>query len=131
MERMTRKDEQGYYVPVAIPPMLSCHRSECVDRLAAYEDTGLTPEEVAEYKKFEDEAVGKGVPFSRIVELMEADRDGRLVVLPDVGTEWLSTWDSGATCALECPVLLDGKQHCDICEHGVLFVAQRRENFRR
>lgn len=42
-------------------------------RLAAYEDTGLEPDICAEYKKFEDEAVGKGVPFSRIVELMEAE----------------------------------------------------------
>ena len=52
------------------------------DRLAAYEDTGLEPEICAEYKKFEDEAVSKNVPFSRIVELMEAESEGRLLVLP-------------------------------------------------
>lgn len=48
-----------------------CEREDCldcikfdalVDRLAAYEDTGLTPE--------------------RIAELAQAERDGRLVVLP-------------------------------------------------
>lgn len=50
--------------------------------LAAYEDTGLEPAMCANYKTFEDEAISKGVPFKRIVELMEADKDGRLVVLP-------------------------------------------------
>jgi hypothetical protein len=50
--------------------------------LAAYEDTGLEPNVCADYKAFEDEAISKGVPFKRIVELMEADKDGRLVALP-------------------------------------------------
>jgi hypothetical protein len=52
------------------------------DRLAAYEDTGLEPAVCANYKTFADEAIGKGVPFKRIVALMEADRAGRLVVQP-------------------------------------------------
>lgn len=52
------------------------------DRLAAYEETGLEPAMCANYKTFEDEAISKGVPFKRIVALMEADRAGRLVVLP-------------------------------------------------
>ena len=47
-----------------------------------YEDTGLEPAMCANYKTFEDEAISKGVPFKRIVELMEADKAGRLVVLP-------------------------------------------------
>ena len=53
-------------------------------RLAAYEDTGLEPAMCANYKTFEDEAISKGVTFKRIIALMEADRTGRLVVLPDV-----------------------------------------------
>lgn len=52
------------------------------DRLAAYEDTGLEPDVCSNYRKFEDEAISKGVTFKRIVELMNADHDGRLVVLP-------------------------------------------------
>ena len=51
-------------------------------RLAAYEDTGLEPDVCSNYRKFEDEAISKGVTFKRIVELMNADHDGRLVVLP-------------------------------------------------
>ena len=58
------------------------------DRLAAYEDTKLTPESVealklsvmgkviAEIKEF------NGLPVNRLRELAEADKDGRLVVLP-------------------------------------------------
>ena len=61
---------------------------EILLRLAAYEDTGLTPEEVttvkvalmgktlAEITEFE------GVPLARLRELAEADKDGRCVVLP-------------------------------------------------
>ena len=50
--------------------------------LASYEDTGLEPEVCANYKQFEDEAMSKGVTFRRIVELMEAEKEGRLVLLP-------------------------------------------------
>jgi hypothetical protein len=56
--------------------------AELRGRLMQYEDTGLEPAMCANYKTFEDEAISKGVPFKRIVELMEADRAGRLVVRP-------------------------------------------------
>ena len=59
-----------------------CGSGEAANRLAAYEETGLEPAMCANYKTFEDEAISKGVTFKRIVALMEADKDGRLVVLP-------------------------------------------------
>lgn len=58
------------------------HAMDFYWRLKAYEDTELDPEMCANYKTFEDEAISKGVPFKRIVALMEADRAGLLVVLP-------------------------------------------------
>lgn len=58
------------------------HAMDFYWRLKAYEDTGLEPAVCANYKTFEDEAISKGVPFKRIVALMEADRAGRLVVPP-------------------------------------------------
>ena len=58
------------------------HAMDFYWRLKAYEDTGLEPAMCANYKTFEDEAISKGVPFKRIVALMEADRAGRLVVPP-------------------------------------------------
>lgn len=78
MERLTYRDKDGF-------PMMKKRggfKQGGVERLAAYEDTGLEPEMCANYKTFEDEAISKGVPFKRIVALMEADKDGRLVVLP-------------------------------------------------
>lgn len=64
--------------------------------LREYLDTGLEPAMCANYKTFEDEAISKGVPFKRIVALMEADRAGRLVVLPcKVGdTLWVTGRDN-------------------------------------
>lgn len=50
--------------------------------LREYLDTGLEPAVCANYKTFEDEAISKGVTFKRIVALMEANKAGRLVVLP-------------------------------------------------
>lgn len=67
--------------------------------LREYLDTGLEPAVCANYKTFEDEAISKGVPFKRIVALMEADRAGRLVVLPcKVGdTVYFRTYDCNGT----------------------------------
>lgn len=64
-------------------------------RLKAYEDTGLTPEEV-ERSKLEIEAgcvkaIARmyGIDINRLRKVAEADRDGRVVVLPcKVGERW-------------------------------------------
>ena len=60
------------------------------ERLAAYEDTGLTPEEVLPKKMADDIAMKllrladlEGfAPYERLRKLAEADKNGRLVVLP-------------------------------------------------
>ncbi len=74
----------------------SCSQREVWEKLKAYEATGLDPEMCANYKTFEDEAISKGVPFKRIVALMEADRAGLLVVLPCKvgGTLWVTGRDN-------------------------------------
>ena len=62
------------------------YQADFVDRLAAYEDTGLTPEEikapVTEGAVVNLAAKVLGVEPSRLRELAEADKDGRVVVLP-------------------------------------------------
>ena len=73
------------------------YQADFVDRLAAYEDTGLTPERCAEFARADAEgryivmrdAEQEGV--ARLRELAEADKDGRVVVLPcKVGdTVWI------------------------------------------
>lgn len=52
------------------------------ERMRLYEDTGLTADVCAEYRKFEDEVVASGKTFGRLLELLRADTDGRVVVLP-------------------------------------------------
>ena len=54
MKRLTQKDENGFYLTGdgiysdwGVPEKF---RGEDIDRLAAYEDTGLEPEEIIELK---------------------------------------------------------------------------------
>lgn len=51
-------------------------------RLKAYEDTGLDPEICAEYKKLEGEIVASGKDLNHLIELLRAENEGRLAVLP-------------------------------------------------
>lgn len=64
------------------------YQADFVDRLAAYEDTGVEPETVETVKlalaakHMVDLETLNNTPISRLVELAEADKDGRVVVLP-------------------------------------------------
>lgn len=107
MERLTEKHygANDYYMTCSA----ECERDQCVEcaelekivnLLGAYEDTGLTPEgvealtlsmmgkAVAEIKEFD------GLPIDRQKELAEADKEGRVVVLPcKVGdTVYMISW---------------------------------------
>lgn len=74
------------------------YRAEFVDRLAAYEDTGLSPESVEALKlSMMGKAISEikefnGLPIDRLRELAEADKEGRVVVLPCKvgGTVWIA-----------------------------------------
>lgn len=103
MERLTKRDTDGQammdcqkckadWTGKHGKPMDSCTalycRNRLKDRIAAYEDTGLTPEEI-ERSKLEIEAgcvkaIARtyGIDINRLRKLAEADKDGRLVVLP-------------------------------------------------
>lgn len=64
------------------------YQADFVDRLAAYEDTGLEPEAVETVKlalaakHLVDLETLNNTPISRLVELAEADKDGRVLILP-------------------------------------------------
>ena len=64
--------------------------NKAVDRLAAYEETCLEPEEIELLAKQRDlyvDACGE-LPLKRIRELAQADREGRCVVMPcEVGSK--------------------------------------------
>lgn len=51
-------------------------------RLAAYEDTGLSPQACAEAREAGKVLSSCDISFGRLAELLTADKDGRLVVPP-------------------------------------------------
>ena len=81
-------------------------------RLAAYEDTGLMPEEVsALVKDWSDRCttIGECGGIDRLRELAEADKDGRLVVLPcKVGDTVWAVSGKIIKCEIEETYLYDG-----------------------
>ena len=52
------------------------------ERLRGYEDTGLSPQACAEAREIEETLSGCDYSISRMVELVKADVEGRVVVLP-------------------------------------------------
>lgn len=60
----------------------NCTQKEVWERLKAYEDAGLSPQACADAREIEETLSGCDYSISRMVELMKADKEGRLVVLP-------------------------------------------------
>ncbi len=81
------------------------------DRLAAYEDTDLTPEEIdMDHEAAETlRQLCRGCDLDWLEKLAEADKDGRVVVLPCQSGERVFA-------------ILDGEKHVRECEveHAVL-----------
>ena len=91
-----------------------CGSGEAANRLADYENTELTPEEVSMLVKDWSDLctiVGECGGLSRVRELAEVDRDGRLVVLPCQSGEHVFALLDDQTHVWECEVehaVLDG-----------------------
>lgn len=60
----------------------ACSQKQVWERLKAYEDTGLSPIACEESAKIEKGLSEYGYSISRMVELMCADKEGRVIVLP-------------------------------------------------
>lgn len=91
MERLTAKHYLGtdHYMKCSgncnvDMDCIDCPSFDClVERLAAYEDTGLEPEQCENAKAIIESAFSDDTSKAeRIRELLKADKDGRLVVLP-------------------------------------------------
>lgn len=95
MERLTKWENGHAYYPRCFEN--PCYGGGCItrdypfetaicERLAAYEDTGLMPEEVlsmsGEWCAMMSVLNSIGVGYDRLRELAEADKDERVVVLP-------------------------------------------------
>lgn len=73
----------------------SCSQRKTWERLKAYEDTGLTPEDIDALRAREQGLVellakvscGCAVTYDRLGTLAQADQDGRLVILPEAPKE--------------------------------------------
>lgn len=97
MERLTKRDTDGQAIMDCEKckadwtgkhgkPMVDCTalycRNRLKNRLAAYEDTGLTPEDCARATEIDDILLDEYYPSGRMRELIKAEKAGRLVVLP-------------------------------------------------
>lgn len=60
----------------------TCTMKEVWERLKAYEDAGLSPQACAEAREIEETLSGYDYSISRMVELMKADKEGRVLILP-------------------------------------------------
>lgn len=60
----------------------ACTQRQAWERLKQYEDSGLSPIACEEARKIEDGLSKRDYSIARMVELMQADKDGRVVVLP-------------------------------------------------
>lgn len=130
MERLTKRLEDGQAIMDCArcredwtkshsgKDMLNCTalycRNRLKDRLAAYDDTGLTPEEVSTLVKDWTDLctiVGECGGISRVRALYEADKEGRLVELPCQSGEHVFALLDNRTHVWECEVehaVLDG-----------------------
>lgn len=109
MERLTHRYTDGE-AWASIYKVSACGEHECkgpiIERLAAYEDTGMTPEEIDALQKREqglaemlvNVSCGCAVSYSRLAELAQAEKDGRLVVLPCKPDEIFYQWKRGDDC---------------------------------
>lgn len=92
MERLTRRSDTGHaYYPRCFEEPCNRRCEDCLfdeticKRLAAYEDTGLEPEEVSVLVKDWSDLctiIGECGGIDRLRKLAEADKGGRVVVLP-------------------------------------------------
>ena len=100
MERLTKRDNDGQammdcekckadWTGKHGKPMVDCTalycRNRLKDRLAAYEDTGLTPGEIKSMQEEHFSGLEMAKLHSALMELkkyQEADKDGRIVVPP-------------------------------------------------
>ena len=86
----------------------SCPYLQCMDRLAAYEDTGMEPEVVKDMvENVETRLLAwfearYDMPVGKLMDLIEAKQDGRLVVLPcKIGD---TVWVTGTGGVMKCEI---------------------------
>lgn len=122
MKRLTERDEHRNANIIALSDMMpelyaglsftgTNALTSALNRLAAYEDTGLQPEEIISVKNaIMGQEVAKitefdGIPIQRLQDLAQAEKDGRLVVLPCKAGDLLYEVDLPKYGVITCKVL--------------------------
>ena len=108
MERLTF---EGNFCDIAQCKELPCkHGGDCTqkqvwERLKAYEDARLSPQACAEAREIEETLSGCDYSISQMVELMKADVEGRVLILPcKVGDTVFARLDNKSKYVRECKV---------------------------
>ena len=121
MDRLTYRDKDG----MAMMKERGGGKSGGIDRLAAYEDSGLEPEEIKNALDVNDIIPEINVTVDHICDLLKAEKEGRMVVLPSK-TVWELTMDAGPDCDMKCPVdAFDEALGCDLCSKAKQFAYER------
>ena len=129
MERLTVKRVDGRW---ALDRKEGCSNMEqfeqfpiAINKLAAYENTGLEPEEIS--SAFNEVAITKlmarylGTTPERLTELVQADKDGRALVLPCKVGDWVYRVYSDCTLPGDCYT----KRMCKGCEYRNIFIEKQ------
>lgn len=91
MERLTF---EGNFCDIAQCRDLACQQSgtctqrQVWERLKAYEDAGLSPQACSMCREIEEGLSSTDYSISRMLELMKADKDGRVLILPHEDYTW-------------------------------------------
>lgn len=124
MERLTEYEVVGGHVH-AVP---TGDVDQAMMRLAAYEDTGLTPEQCENAKHIIESAFSDDTSKAeRIRELLKADKAGRLVVLPckPGDTVYMISWRLNGRHEIEERVF--GLTYFDPAKYGKDYFLTREE----
>lgn len=63
---------------IPCPHNNSCTQKQVWERLKMYEDIGLPPDIIREYKKFEDELVSDGLSYAKFLKMLkERENSGK------------------------------------------------------
>lgn len=101
MERLTVKIENRVGVVWVTPPETTI--DVALARLAAYEDTGLEPNEIDLLKEAQE--ITENMSPKRLLEILQAEKNGRLVVLPCKTGDMLYEVDLPEYGVITCKVL--------------------------
>lgn len=66
----------------------NCSQKQVWERLKAYEDTGLSPQACAQAAEIEKQLDSYDFSAKKMLEFINADKDGRVVVLPPEDYDW-------------------------------------------